>query len=289
MNALRLTYLFWASLAALLFGAGRTAASASEPTTGDVASPPVIADETEPTQPYCGISVSPLDPVLTAQLPDVTEKGRGVVVANVMKGSPADKAGLKQYDIVLSYDQQDIYSPEQLVKLVRNDRPGREISLRYVRGGKLKKATLTLGEMPTSPEVRSHAARRPLESFGNEADRRELKRQHTERERDRQNDPQPWATFESLTISKLADGRYQAKIEFRDADSELLHREYTGTRDDIRQAIQKDKDLPEDERQHLLRSLDQQAPLGLPFAFPRAIRDWLDLDREFFHWPHLDF
>ena len=79
-----------------------------------------------------------------------------MVVQKVMKGSPADHAGLQRYDIVISYDAQDVYSPEQLVKArCGNDRPGREVSLAYVRGGSVKTTKLTLGEMPASAEVRS--------------------------------------------------------------------------------------------------------------------------------------
>jgi len=59
------------------------------------------------TEPYLGVGAVPLHPALTAQLPEVTGKGRGVLVANVMKGSPAEHAGLKVHDILISYDKQD--------------------------------------------------------------------------------------------------------------------------------------------------------------------------------------
>src|SRR5262245_22293395 len=87
-----------------------------EPPTNSPGSATSRADGSQSSQAYCGISVSPLNPVLTAQLPGITEKGRGVVVAKVLKGSPAEQAGFKQYDIVVAYDNQDLYSPEQLVK-----------------------------------------------------------------------------------------------------------------------------------------------------------------------------
>src|SRR5688572_7086568 len=77
--------------------------------------PGPVSESSARTQAYCGIGVSPLDPVLSAHLPEVTEKGRGVVVSKIMKSSPAEQAGLKQYDILLMYNDQSIYSPEQLV------------------------------------------------------------------------------------------------------------------------------------------------------------------------------
>lgn len=239
----------------------------------------------EGTEAYCGISVGPLDPVLTAQLPDVTDKGRGVVVQKVMKGSPADHAGLQRYDIVVGYDAQDVYSPEQLVKLVRNDRPGREVSLAYVRGGNVKTTKLTLSEMPATTEVRSLRGEgiRDRAAIGN------LEREHASQERERQSDPKPWTTFESLTVTKLADGRYKAEIDFHNEKKELVHREYTGTRDELCQAIEKDEQLPKEVREHLLRSVDQQTPRRLTLDLPKALRDFFDLDVEYFNWPHLDF
>lgn len=238
-------------------------------------------EDSQSGQAYCGISVSPLDPVLTAQLPDVTEKGRGVVVAKVLKGSPAEQAGIKQYDIVITYDDQDIYSPEQLVKLVRNDRPGREVAMTYVRGGKVHKATLKLGEMTATTEVRDKTAQ--------DEQAHAAQSEHANRAWRRQNNPRPWATFESLTVTKLSDGRYRAAIEFRDRDQKLLQREFSGTREEIRKAIEQDKELPADEREHLLRSLDQQAPRMLPFNIPGELQELFDLDRELFNWPNLNF
>jgi hypothetical protein len=99
----------------------------------------------------------------------------------------------------------------------------------------------------------------------------------------------PWATFKSLTLTKLDDNRYKAEIEYRDRDKQLVHREFIGTREEIRRAIESDESLPADEREHLLRSLDQQRPGILELPLSRAFRNFYDLDRELFNWPHLDF
>lgn len=278
-----LKYLVWLTVVSFLRPAPLAALGAEKSAERETA--PAADASDEETEAYCGISVSPLDPTITAQLPGVTEKGRGVVVQKVMKGSPAELAGLQRYDIVISYGAQDVYSPEQLVKLVRNDRPGREVSLAYVRGGQVKTTKLTLGQMPPSAEPRGLTEGRLQDRTpsGN------LQREHARQERERQSDPKPWATFESLTITKLGNDSYKAEIDFRNEDKELLHREYTGTRDGIRKAIENDEQLPKPEREHLLRSLDQQAPRGLTFPIPDVLRDLFDLDAEYFHWPHLNF
>lgn len=231
-------------------------------------------------QAYCGIGVAPLSPTLTAQLPEVTGKGRGVLVATVMKDSPAAKAGLKVHDIVIQYDKQDIYSPEQLVKLVHNDKAGREVIVTYVRAGKVLETKMTLSKASAPGEVRGRMARSASGDEGQAA---------VGRERARQSDPAPWASFESLTVSRLEDGRLKAQIDFRDQDKKIVHREFIGTREEIRKALEQDKELPADEREHLLRTIDQQQPHLFQFVLPRSLRDWLDPDLQFFNWPQTDF
>ena len=74
-------------------------------------------------QAYLGVGVEAVPSALEKQLP--TLNNQGVLIAEVAKDSPAQHAGLKPYDILVSYDDHQLYSPEQLVKLVQNDKPGR--------------------------------------------------------------------------------------------------------------------------------------------------------------------
>lgn len=245
------------------------------------------ATSTVVQQAYCGLGVAPLSPVLSAQIPEVLKGGRGIIIADVMKDSPADKAGLKVHDIVLQYDGHDLYSPEQLVKLVRNDRPGREIRLSYVRAAKVAETKMILAAAPSTADVRERADRvgdRGRAAVKDEKPSRGMER----RERARQNDPEPWARFETLTLTRLEDGRFKLQIDFRDRDKKVVHRDYVGSREEIRKALETDKELPREEREHLLRTIDQQQPL-FPIEVPRAWRELFDFDAELFHWPGLSF
>ena len=47
----------------------------------------------------------------------VLPKGQGVLVVQVTPDTPAAKAGLRPRDILVNYDDQKLYSPEQLIKL----------------------------------------------------------------------------------------------------------------------------------------------------------------------------
>ena len=237
------------------------------------------------SQPYLGLGVAPMHPALAKQLHDIIGNGQGVLVAEVMEGSPAEKAGLQQYDILLSYNEQKLYSPEQLVKLVRNDEVGQEVKIGYVRSGKSRETTVTLTEKPARQTNRGLSTFRPPLTDRFTSARTERREQEPDSESERRVRT-PWTTFKSLTITKLDDDRYRAEIEYRDRDQKALHRKYEGTREEIRKSIEADKDLPADERAHLLRSLDQQ-PIEL-FA-PQVFRSIEDLERELFNWPHLEF
>ena len=49
------------------------------------------------------------------------DEPRGVEVARVEEGSPAEKAGIKPGDVLLSYNGENILGAQQLGRLVRGD------------------------------------------------------------------------------------------------------------------------------------------------------------------------
>ena len=97
------------------------------------------------THTFLGVAVESLDDSLRSHLQSQIPDGSGLVVEDVADGSPAAKAGLQQHDILVSFDDQKLYSPEQLVRLVQNDKAGREAKLHIVRGGKPEEVRVTLG------------------------------------------------------------------------------------------------------------------------------------------------
>ena len=69
----------------------------------------------------------------------------GALVANVERGSPADKAGLKSGDVVRKVNGQRIIASADLPALVGTSLPGDKISLDVWRDGKIVTLTATLG------------------------------------------------------------------------------------------------------------------------------------------------
>jgi serine protease Do len=60
-----------------------------------------------------------------------------VVIAGVMPGSPSEKAGLKQGDLVLSADGQEIHERKALYEAINRHRPGERVHLRIMRNNQV--------------------------------------------------------------------------------------------------------------------------------------------------------
>ena len=70
----------------------------------------------------------------------------GVLVQQVQPGGPADKAGLKQGDIITTIDGRNIKDGDDLVNEIASRRPGSSIRLGFVRDGKPTDTTVTIGD-----------------------------------------------------------------------------------------------------------------------------------------------
>lgn len=70
----------------------------------------------------------------------------GARVSDVSDDSPASAAGLKQDDVILRYQGEQVHSASQLARLVRETPPGRKVALEISRQGAVQQVTATLGE-----------------------------------------------------------------------------------------------------------------------------------------------
>jgi hypothetical protein len=93
---------------------------------------------------FLGVSGSPLVPALREQLR--LPKGVGLVVDYVEPKSPAEEAGLKQYDVLHKIEDQLLINAHQFAVLVRLHRAGDEVTLTIIRGGESKQVRARLTE-----------------------------------------------------------------------------------------------------------------------------------------------
>jgi len=82
----------------------------------------------------------------------------GAVITNVEKASPADKAGLKVGDVILSYNGKKIEDPNELPRLVAATKPGEKAKLEVWRDGKREQVAATVGEFPTEAKAAARTA-----------------------------------------------------------------------------------------------------------------------------------
>ena len=90
---------------------------------------------------YLGVGIADLDADRMSRL-KMTEE-RGVEVTNTQEGSPADAAGIKTGDVLLSYNGENILGAQQFVRLVRETPAGRKVRIGFWRNGKEQTAIVT--------------------------------------------------------------------------------------------------------------------------------------------------
>jgi putative serine protease PepD len=113
------------------------------------------------TYPWIGATIQSLIPEMAKYLKLKIE--RGAMIAEVVKGGPADKAGLKGGhqkiqvgnmivvaggDIVVKVDQHDVKTNDELIHYTREKKPGDTILFKVYRNGNFVDVKVTLGERP---------------------------------------------------------------------------------------------------------------------------------------------
>jgi S1-C subfamily serine protease len=103
-------------------------------------------DEKETEQAYLGIRMQRLEGGLAEALS--LKEDSGVLVGQVMEGSPADDGDLKQGDIIVRVDGTDVGTPSELGELIRSKSKGERVNLHILRNGDSRTLTVTLGGAP---------------------------------------------------------------------------------------------------------------------------------------------
>jgi S1-C subfamily serine protease len=114
---------------------------------------------------YLGVSTQPLYPQLTQKLGLDTEFG--ALIADVVPGGPAAKAGLRggdgsvqfqaaEYktggDAIVEIEGEEVSEPDSLIKLIDEREPGEKIKLTILRDNKRQDVEVTLGKRPDAIE-----------------------------------------------------------------------------------------------------------------------------------------
>jgi S1-C subfamily serine protease len=78
----------------------------------------------------------------------VQDNDAGVVVVDVVSGSPADEAGLQHGDVITAVNGSELASSDDLVSMIQTLQVGEEVTLSVTSGDESKDVTVTLAERP---------------------------------------------------------------------------------------------------------------------------------------------
>ena len=95
-------------------------------------------------RPYLGITYVAVEDAQTAAQLGVN--AYGVYIVDVVKGGPAEKAGLKSGDRIVSVDGSEIASKDDLGTLMQKHAAGDTLSITVARDGQMQTVSVTLGE-----------------------------------------------------------------------------------------------------------------------------------------------
>jgi serine protease Do len=98
---------------------------------------------------YLGIVIQDLTPDLAAKFGLSNEKG--ILVADVNNGSPADRAGMKRGDVIVEADGQPVTDVVPFRNKVALLGPNHRVHLTFLRDGERKSVTIKTGPMEESP------------------------------------------------------------------------------------------------------------------------------------------
>ena len=105
------------------------------------------------TRGYLGVAVVPVTPD-AARASGVTP-GQGALVAEVVSGSPASRAGLAPGDIITAFQGNGIQDPHELTRRVAGTPPGADVKLDVARDGKKRSVVAKLDRLRDQPPARS--------------------------------------------------------------------------------------------------------------------------------------
>jgi serine protease Do len=106
---------------------------------------PQLRDKGKVVRGFIGVSIQKVTPEIADSLS--LKQARGALVSDVIKGGPAERAGLKVGDIITEFDRREIKDSADLPIQVARVTPGTSVQIKILRDGKETTQPITVGEM----------------------------------------------------------------------------------------------------------------------------------------------
>lgn len=114
----------------------------------DVVQPTVQAliDQGKIDRAYLGVGTVDVSPSIARNFSLPVDKG--IAVTGVGRGSPAESAGLRQNDVIVKVDGQDVPNNGALLAVLAKDKAGDSVSVEFYRGQSRQTVSVTLAARP---------------------------------------------------------------------------------------------------------------------------------------------
>lgn len=104
-----------------------------------------LKDKGKVVRGWLGVMIQKITPELAKSFDLKSEKG--ALVADVTSGGPAEKAGIKRGDVIITFDGKDIEEWSDLPTIVAATPVGKEVEVQVIREGKEKSFNITIAEL----------------------------------------------------------------------------------------------------------------------------------------------
>lgn len=104
---------------------------------------------------WLGVSIQPLTNDLVKQFN--LNDDSGALVGDVVEDSPAEKAEIQRGDVITEFDGREVKDVTHLRNIVADSEPGKEVTLKLIRDGKIKTVTVKIAEMPSEIHAQSQS------------------------------------------------------------------------------------------------------------------------------------
>lgn len=269
------------------------------------ATPDTTKEVKENYPSWLGVWIEKLPVTLSKHLSSMLKADQGLIIRKVSPDSPAEKAGLLRYDIIVKISNKEIFSEQQLVEIIRNTPPSTKVKLDIIRQGKLLSQKVTLAVIPRkvlssnsayTPKPGHHPGMgmRPFSpqwmndpSFNRGFDQDFLKKQFNRMQQQlnqlqkqqqqlQLNQQQQfkqqtsWSEFESIQVETTGKDTLRAVVKYADSSGNKKEFIFEGNRNEVREQIKMNNEMEDDKKQSLLQALDMNnaPPLSFkPYGF----------------------
>jgi len=122
---------------------------------------PQLQEKGHVTRGWLGVSIQEVTPELAKSF--ALKEKKGALVAQVVSGSPAEKAGIEQGDVIVEFDGKEVASSKDVPLIVSSTPVGKSVTIKLLRNGKVLDRQVKVGEMEEKMEMaKASSSHKPL-------------------------------------------------------------------------------------------------------------------------------